>query len=116
MQVGLKFKGKKIVVEASRVGFFGRIRGLMFREGRGCPALLFEFNRNVNYAIHSCFVKFPFIAVWLDGDNKIVEIKEIYPWKFSIKPKKSFKKLLEVPINEKYHLIVKVLVGVQKHL
>lgn len=116
MQVGLKYKSKLFKINAEKVDAFGRFRGLMFRKKEHCPALLFEFNKKVHYSIHSYFVNFPFLAVWLDDKNEILEISVISPWKISIKPKKSYKKLLEVPINERYHWIVGVLVGIQKHL
>jgi len=114
--IKIKHKGKTFEVQAEIVGFFGRLRGLMFRHKNNCPALLFEFDKNTRLGIHSCFVNFPFIAVWLDDKNEILGIRTVSPWKLSVKPKKSYQKLLEVPINERYHWIIGVLVGIQKHL
>ncbi len=70
-------------------------RGLMFKE-KSKP-LLFVFKNKKRRAIHSFFCV-PFIAVWFD-ENKIVDAGLINPWKFSIKPKEKFDKLLEIPSN-----------------
>lgn len=67
---------------ASRVivarGFFGRLRGLMFRrelgEGEG---LLLEKTSS----IHMCFMRFPIDVVFLDSDNKVVKaVTGLKPW------------------------------------
>lgn len=101
----INYKGKKIDVEVNRQGFFGKFSGLMFRSNE-TRSLLFEFNRLSNIPIHSFFVFFPFLAVWIDDKGKIVEKKIIYPWKLSIIPKKSFKILVEIPLNNKNKKII----------
>ncbi len=77
-------------------------RGLMFRRKKKARALLFEFSKPVNLKMHSLFVSFSFIAIWLDKDNKIIQKKIIKPWRLSVGAKKSFSKLVEVPINDFY--------------
>ena len=71
--------------------------GLMFR--KKSPSLLFDFGKLCSEPIHSFFCV-PFIAIWFDGD-KIVDVKKVMPWKFSIKPVRKFDKLLEIPSNQK---------------
>jgi uncharacterized membrane protein (UPF0127 family) len=101
-KVSFKYHGKKIWVLAKRCNFLGRAKGLMFTRRKKAKALLFEFQRPVNFRIHSLFVFFPFVAIWLDKRNRVIEIKQIKPFLFSIKSKKSYFKLLEIPLNEKY--------------
>ena len=90
------------VPNVKRVSELGKIRGLMFCRREKCPALLFEFKKPTKLKIHSCFVGFSFIALWLDNKNNILEKKVVRPWKISISPRKPFNKLLEIPINTKY--------------
>jgi uncharacterized membrane protein (UPF0127 family) len=71
-------------------------RGLIFKE-KSKP-LFFIFKNKKRRAIHSFFC-IPFIAIWFD-EGKIVDVKLINSWKFSIKPKYRFDKLLEIPSND----------------
>ena len=82
----------------------------MFSRRENAKILLFDFGEPTRISIHSLFVFYPFIAVWLDKNNKIMEIKRISSWKLDIKPKKPFVKLIEVPINKNNFRIVKFLV------
>ncbi len=81
----------------------------MFRK-KNTDALVFIFNKPTKAPIHSFFCR-EFIAVWLDDKNKIIEIRKIPSWKFSIKPKREFVKLIEIPINEKNIKIIELLVA-----
>ena len=110
-KVGFKFKGKKIEVEARGCNLFTDVIGLMFSRRENASALLFHFSKPVSMRIHSMFVFFPFVAVWLDENNEVIQIKTIKSWKFGIRPKKKFVKLIEIPINKRYEKIVKLLVG-----
>lgn len=92
------FKNKKIEVPVFRVGFFGRVSGLMFRM-KQTRNLLFEFDKDVSLSIHSFFVCFRFLALWLDKRNKVIEWKIIRPFTVAVKPKKPFRKLVEIPFN-----------------
>jgi uncharacterized membrane protein (UPF0127 family) len=87
------------------------IRGLMFKSQKNVQALLFEFDKPSGISIHSFFVFFPFVAVWFDNRGKVIEIRKIKPFSPFISMKKSYSKLVEIPINKKYHNIVKFLVG-----
>lgn len=79
-----------------------KITGLMFKERETAKALLFDFKEPTRIRIHSFFVFFPFVAVWLDKKNKVIEIKKITPFTISTRPKKEFNKLIEIPFNKKY--------------
>jgi len=102
------FNGKRIDVSAKKVGSFGKIRGLIF--SRGFDNLLFEFDKDVKIGIHSWFVFFPFLAVWLDSKDSVVDVKVVRPFSSYISPKKYFRKLLEIPMSETNEKLVKLLV------
>jgi uncharacterized membrane protein (UPF0127 family) len=106
----VKYKNKKIEVPAKRVSFFGKVRGLMFR-GKNTGNLLFEFEKKNLLAIHSYFVFFDFLAVWLDDENNVIDIKIVNPFEFHVCPKFSFTKLLELPINDKNSQTIEFFVG-----
>ncbi|MEA3329138.1 MAG: hypothetical protein U9Q06_00150 [Nanoarchaeota archaeon] len=104
----LKFNKKIIEIPKLKImGMFSGVRGLMFCRREKAKILLF----NSSGAIHSLFVFFPFLILWLDEKNKIIDWKLVSPWKFSIKSKKKFVKFIEVPINRRHHSIVKFVVG-----
>ena len=92
----LKEKEQKIKVKECKT-LYSKFRGLMFK--RNSLPLLFIFKKPVKISIHSFFCR-PFIAIWF-LQNKIIEIRSIKSNKPSIKPKKKFDKLLEVPSNSK---------------
>ncbi|MDP1695660.1 MAG: hypothetical protein Q8L29_01965 [archaeon] len=94
--------GKNIDIPVRKVSFLGMTRGLMFRF-RDTRNLFFD---NFNGAIHSWFVFFPFLAIWLDKNNKVVEYEIIKSWRSYIKPKKKFAKLVEIPLNSKNKKII----------
>ena len=101
-KTSFKYKRKKISLEVKELGFFGKVFGLMFKSRENAGALLFDFEKPTRIAIHSFFVFFPFIAVWLDKKGKVIEIKKIASFIPSIHCKKNFHKLIEIPFNEKY--------------
>jgi len=72
------------------------IRGLMFRRRDDTPALVLQ---NIG-TLHSFFVFFPFIVLWLNDENNVVDIKIARPFQLSIKSKKKYNKIIEIPINE----------------
>jgi len=109
--ISFKIKNKKIEIYAKQCNPLEKIFGLMFKSRKNAKALLFEFNKPVRLRIHSFFVFFPFVAVWLDNKDKIIKIKKIKPFVFSEYPGKSFSKLLEIPLNGTYLKKVKLLVG-----
>jgi len=75
-----------------------KLFGLMFRTRKTVP-LVFEFKKDTRREIHSLFVFFPFKAIWLDKNNRILDKRIIRPFSFSIKPGKKFRKLIEIPLK-----------------
>ncbi|MFH0927395.1 MAG: DUF192 domain-containing protein [Candidatus Micrarchaeota archaeon] len=76
--------------------FNTRMRGLMFRPR---PAyLFFKFDLNDLNPIHSFFVLFPFDAVYLDSNHKVVgAYEDVQPFTPYLEPNKPNKCLLEAP-------------------
>ncbi len=73
-----------------------RSRGLMFRSK--IVPILFLFPNEGIWPIHSLFVFFPFDAVYIGKDRRVVEIlPKIGSWKLLIVPRKKAQFLLELP-------------------
>ena len=49
--------------------------------------------------MHSWFVFFPFLTLWLDKNNKVVDLRVVKPFVFSISGKEEFYKIVEIPFN-----------------
>lgn len=110
----MKLKSKKKFFEVPDVktcSELGKIKGLMFVSRKRARPLLFNFPKQTASAIHSFFVFFPFLAAWLDDEDNIMEIRIVKSFIPYIKPRKSFFKLLEIPLNEKYKETVQNIVG-----
>ena len=108
MKTFFKFKNKKISLEIKECKGIHKFLGLMFSRREKASALLFDFGKPTQIVIHSLFCT-EFIGIWIDSDGKVVEIKRVKPWKLSIKPKKPFRKLIEIPVNGKYSEVLKIL-------
>lgn len=102
-KISFNLRGKRINIIAKECSGLNRFLGLMFKDRDDANPLLFEFKKPVSFAIHSFFVFFPFIAVWMDEGNNVVEFKIVEPFSLSVKAKRQYKKLLEIPMNEKYN-------------
>ncbi len=115
-KISFDYKNKKISLDVRVCSFFGRFSGLMFKKRQSAQALLFEFRNPEKIKIHSFFVFFPFIAVWLDKKERVLSIKKVRPFRISVSvPEgKSFSKLIEIPFNSKYSGITEFLVGERK--
>ena len=105
----MKINGKFFDLDAKVCSEFGKVKGLMFVRKEKARALIFDFPEKTRLAIHSLFVFFPFLAVWLDDKNNIVSIKKVKPFLFYIRPEKPFSKLIEIPINERYKKIAEAI-------
>ena len=110
MMINIKNKGKFIELNVKKTGKFERGIGLMFKS-RMSENLVFDFNRNVGISIHSYFVFFPFLAIWLDEKNNLIESKIVRPFRFRVRPVKNFRRLVEVPINQENTKILDFFVG-----
>lgn len=111
MEIIIKFKKKKFSLDAKVCNWFEKFSGLMFSQREKAEALLFEFKNPTKIKIHSLFVFFPFVAVWLNDKNKIVDLKTVKPFTFSFSSSRRFTKLLEIPISKKYKEICNLLVS-----
>ena len=109
LRVGLRYKSKRIFLKVRKCSYLDEAFGLMFQKKESTEALMFDFSRRERLALHSLFVFFPFLALWLDDKNKIIEIKEIKPFSFNVFPKKPFSKIVEIPLNKKYIKITRKL-------
>jgi len=110
-KVGFDFKGKNIELEVKECkSVWSKSIGLMFSRREKACALLFDFGKEVEVAIHSFFCP-EFVGVWIDQSGKVIEIKRVKPWRLSVRPKEKFVKLVEIPINEKYKRIINSLDG-----
>jgi len=108
----IKKGGKEVNIgEVKKVNWLGEAIGLMFSRREKANSLLFEFKKPTKMKIHSYFVFSPFIAIWLDDKNNIIQLKKIKPFKTSKGIKKPYYKLVEIPINKKYKEIIELLVG-----
>jgi uncharacterized membrane protein (UPF0127 family) len=110
-RVDFKYKTKNFSLDFVECNFLKRISGLTFTKKSNAKALLFDFKKPVLVPIHSLFVFFDFIAVWLDEKGKVVDLKVVHPWNFSVCPTRKFNKLLEIPINNSYFKFCDSLVG-----
>ena len=111
-------KFKKIILKKGKNNFslvvgecsyLEKFLGLMvFRKK---ALLLFNLKKPHKLKIHSILCK-PFLAVYTDGKNRILEIIEVKKWKLSILPKEKYNRLIEIPLVEKYKTISKNLLEI----
>ena len=82
--------------------FFSRLMGLMFKKNAKVP-LLFEIPERINKkersSIHSFFMRFEIIIIFIDKRNVVYEIAELKPWNYHI-PKKPAKYIVEFDKRE----------------
>ncbi len=110
MNIKIKFKNKKITLKEIIIAWnYLKIRGLMFRKKEKAPILLFEMQKPAS--IHSFFVFFPFIVLWLNNKNKVVDYRIIRPFSPYINTTHKFSKIIEIPISRRYYDRVNFLVG-----
>jgi uncharacterized membrane protein (UPF0127 family) len=93
-------KGNKIKVSVKECNLFWKSVGLMFSRRETAKKLLFSFNNKQEIAIHSFFVFYNFLAVWLDKNNNVVDLKIVRPFRFCVFPSRPAFKLVEIPINQ----------------
>jgi len=108
-RVGLDFNGTKFEIDLKVCNFLEKFTGLMFSRRKSAKALLFNFKNPTKIKLHSWFVFFPFVVLWLDDKNRIIEFKIVKPFRFSVAPEKTFSKIIEIPISKNYEKITKIL-------
>ena len=98
----INFKNKVIEIsDIKECKGFNKIIGLMFSRREKAKVLVFNFHKKTKMLIHSFFVFFPFLAVWLDDKNKVMEIKKVRPFTLKTSSTNPYFKLLEIPINKR---------------
>ena len=105
----MKINFKRKVLDVPDVGHCRGIRiikGLMFSNKEKANALIFEFEENTIMKIHSCFVFFPFIAIWLNEKDEVINFKFVRPFTLNVSLEQPYRKLLEIPINSKYQSVI----------
>jgi uncharacterized membrane protein (UPF0127 family) len=103
------FNKRSFFTDVKKVSFLGKFIGLMFKS-RNTKNLLFEFSSNEPRTIHSFFVFFPFLAIWLDKNNRVLEWNVVKPFTPAITPKKHPTRLVELPRNHKNRKIFSLFV------
>ena len=99
MNLKIKIKNRSFLIkEVKPAKGFEIFRGLMFSNREKSHALLF----NIKSSLHSLFVFLPFIVLWLDDKNKVLEWKLVKSWKLYINSNSDYSKILEIPINRRY--------------
>lgn len=76
---------------------FKKFLGLMFLNPKNKLLIItLKKESRINASIHTLFVFYPIDVVWLNKNKIVVDIKKnIKPFSFNIKPKKSSKYILE---------------------
>ena len=106
----INFKNKIIKIsDVKKCNWFNKIVGLMFCHREKANALVFDFHKKTKMAIHSFFVFFSFLAIWLDDENNVLEIKKVKPFTIKESSTNPYHKLLEIPINNKYRKSIEFL-------
>lgn len=108
------YKGKRIKLFAEDCNWWRKFSGLMFSKKEEAEILFFGFKRKQNIAIHSFFVFYPFIAVWLDEKNKAIDVRVVKPFTSYASPKEKALSLVEIPICKKNKRFVKFFTPTEK--
>jgi len=110
MKVKIFNSGKSISVDVKRVGFLSKGIGLMFKSSN-TKNLLFEFKRDVDLNLTGLFVFFPFLAIWLDEKNNVLDFEVVKPFRLSVNSGRKFRKVVEITFNERNNEIIDFFVG-----
>jgi len=105
LKIKIGLSGKKFSLNVKKVSALGMLSGLMFRTKK-VRNLLFDFGSEGKWTIHSFFVFFSFLAVWLDEKNRVLDYKIVKPFCFSVVPKQKFVKLVEIPVTDGNKMLI----------
>lgn len=114
--IGLVEGENRFNLEVCECNWFNKFRGLMFRRRENANILLFDFNKPTRIKLHSLFVFFHFLVLWLDEKNNILDKKLVCSRQFLIQSKTNFNKIIEIPMNKQNRKIIELLVGEKKDL
>ena len=110
----IKIKNKEVSLDVKKVSGFKKFSGLMFSRREKASPLLFDFRKPTKTTFHSLFCFFPFLIIWLDKDNNVLEKRICKPFLPTIKPRNSFVKVVEIPLNKKYSKLVKEIIDEER--
>ena len=103
----IHYKKRRIKIIAEECNFLIKFAGLMFSRREKAKILLFRFGNKRKIMIHSFCVFYPFVAVWLDEKNRIVDLKIVKPFILCVSHKNKADKLIEIPLNRKNKKLAK---------
>ncbi len=106
-EIIIHYKRKRIKIIAKDCNVLQKLVGLMFSRRESAKILLFNFKKKQKIRIHSMFVFYPFVAIWLDKRNRVVDLKIVNHFVFCISPKKESYGLVEIPISSQYKKLLK---------
>jgi uncharacterized membrane protein (UPF0127 family) len=112
-EIFLNYKKRKIRIIAEECNLWRKFKGLMFSRGENAEILLFSFKRKQKINIHSFFVFFRFVALWLDNKNSVIDMKIVRPFTLSISQKPACN-LIEIPFNKKNKKLINFFTTVGK--
>lgn len=102
-RIYIKKDSKRLSFDVLRCEGLSKVLGLMFKKRNDAVPLLFDFSDNL--FIHSFFVTFPFLAIWLDEDE-IIKTEMVNPFTFMVRSPKGSNRLIEMPIADNYDRIL----------
>ncbi len=110
-KITINYKGKRLRLDVEDCNLLQKFTGLMFFRREKSKILLFRFKRKQKIKIHSIFVFYPFIVLWLDNKNHIIDIKLVKPFNICVSPNKPAFSLVEIPLNSANEKIEKILIS-----
>ena len=109
------YNKNSFTTSAREVSGVSKVLGLMFR--LSCTDnLIFDFAERKRVSFHSLFVFFPFLIIWLDEKNRVVDARIVSPFRLRVLPRGNltFSKVLELPLNSCNERIFRFFVGQRK--
>ena len=98
------------IINVKKTNFFTQFIGLMFSR-RKTYVRLFSYKSDRRVSVHSWFVFYKFLIVWLDSKNRVVSWKIVKPFTSCVLPKKKCRAFLEIPLDAKYSKDISFVVG-----
>lgn len=90
-------KGKTVCKAEVANSFLRRAFGLMLKSPKNKLGLLIEYSPLISSrTIHSYFMRFPIVLIFIDEGKRVTEIRNLDPWGVC-SPKKPCRWVLEVP-------------------
>lgn len=105
MRIFIYGKDLSFDLKVKEVKGLNKFKGLIGKNLDTYP-LFFRFNRAGKHAIHSKMVNICFLAVFLDEDHQIVDVKYFYPSEGAYEPEIAYKSLVEIPMNRHHRELI----------